>query len=99
MPKLTTEQIVPIPLGLLDPAPDNRPHRSGFDEKSLTELADSIREKGVVEPLIVRVHPTNPERFQIVCGERRWTAAGRVKLAQVPCLVRAYTDHEACLFL
>lgn len=82
----------------LKPAPFNRASidghtRSGFDSKSLGELAESIRIQGIVQPLIVR---KKDKAFEIVAGERRWTAAGIVnKKFDVPCIVRQLTDAEA----
>lgn len=87
------EQVLRIPLGLLDPSATNRPNRSGFDAKSIGELAESIRVPGIIEPLIVRPKPGG--RHEIVCGERRWTAAKLLKLDTVPCVVRSMTDEQA----
>ncbi len=84
----------------LKPAPFNRASidghtRSGFDSKSLGELAESIRIQGIVQPLIVR-KPHGAKQYEIVAGERRWTAAGIVnKKFDVPCIVRQLTDAEA----
>ena len=70
----------------------NQPRRD-FSPQSLAELADSIRQKGVVQPLIVR--PTaNAELFEIVAGERRWRAAQVAGLHQVPVLIKDYSDEE-----
>jgi ParB family chromosome partitioning protein len=73
-----------IPLNLIEPNP-NQP-RIHFDEEALTELAASISELGVLQPILVRVVDDN--RYQIVAGERRWQAARRAGLATVPALVR-----------
>ena len=67
--------------------------RSRFAEEELTELADSIREQGVVEPLVVR--PLKGGRFEIIAGERRWRASQLAGLPDVPCVVREYSDEEA----
>lgn len=71
--------------------------RKRFPEASIEELATSIREKGILEPLIVRVKTDlshkNPA-FEIVCGERRYRAAMRAELKVAPCLVRELTDDE-----
>jgi ParB/RepB/Spo0J family partition protein len=70
-------------------------HRSGFDAKSLKELADSIRQQGIMQPLIVRKHP-NGKGYEIVAGERRWTAAGQVNPKfDVPVIVRDLTESQA----
>jgi len=94
-------QVLQIPLAELHPAPFNRPERSGFDDKSLAELAQSIAgPAGIVQPLVVRRVPDPKTKgqsglYQIVCGERRWTAAKLAKLATVPCLVRELDDRTA----
>jgi ParB/RepB/Spo0J family partition protein len=87
------EQVVRILTGLLDPSSTNRPNRSGFDSKSIAELADSIRVPGIIEPLVVRAKADG--RHEIVCGERRWSAAKLLKLETVPCIIRALTDDQA----
>ncbi len=96
---LPGESIKLIAVGLLDPSPTNRRNRSGFDDKSLNELGDSIREQGIIEPLIARPHPDPDKRakgmWELVCGERRWTAAKRIKLENVPCIVRELDDAAA----
>lgn len=84
------EQIVPIEK--LKPNP-NQPRRR-FNREELEELAESIREKGVLQPLIVRENPDIPDTYQIVAGERRWRAAQLVRQHEVPVLVREYDDDE-----
>jgi ParB family chromosome partitioning protein len=66
--------------------------RKRFDEARLEELAASIREHGVVEPILVR---RNGQRYRIVAGERRWRAAQRAGLKEIPALVREATDAQA----
>ncbi len=80
-----------LPIEKIVPNPD-QPRRH-FSEDLLRDLADSIREKGVIQPLIVR--PAKVEgQFEIVAGERRWRAAQLAKLHKLPVLVRDYTDTE-----
>ncbi|MBS0123465.1 ParB/RepB/Spo0J family partition protein [Thetidibacter halocola] len=81
-----------IPIERIHPNPD-QPRRS-FSEDQLAELANSIRTKGVIQPLIVRPHPTRPDSFEIVAGERRWRAAQIAQLHQLPVLVRDFDDTE-----
>ncbi len=81
-----------VPIDQVRPNPD-QPRRS-FAEGALQELAASIREKGVIQPLIVRPDPTNPDRFQIVAGERRWRAAQLAQLHDLPVIVRDFDDTE-----
>jgi len=82
-----------IPLDLLDPNPFQP--RMAFAQESLDELAESIRVRGILQPILARAHPTQPERFYIVAGERRWRAAGIAGLHEVPAIVREMTDAEA----
>lgn len=74
------------------PNPD-QPRRT-FTEDALHELANSIREKGVIQPLILRRNPRDPQGYEIVAGERRWRAAQRARLHEVPAIVRELDDTE-----
>jgi ParB family chromosome partitioning protein len=68
--------------------------RREFDPDQLEELANSVREKGVMQPLLVR--PTQePNQFEIIAGERRWRAAQKAGLHDVPVIVRDVDDKEA----
>ncbi|MFO1414743.1 MAG: ParB/RepB/Spo0J family partition protein [Burkholderiales bacterium] len=67
--------------------------RTHMDDAALAELADSIREQGVMQPILVR--PVDGHRFEIVAGERRWRAAQRAGLTVVPALVKDIPDHNA----
>ncbi len=78
-----------IPVSSIAPHPD-QPRRH-FDEAALAELAASIAERGVIQPIIVRPHGHD---YQIVAGERRWRAAQRARLHEVPVVVRDYTDSD-----
>lgn len=78
-----------IPVSAIAPHP-GQPRRH-FDEAALDELAASIAERGVIQPIIVRSHGHD---YQIVAGERRWRAAQRARLHEVPVVVRDYSDSE-----
>ena len=67
--------------------------RITFNEEHLNELAQSIRQQGLIEPLIVR--QKNATQFEIIAGERRWRAAMIAGLSEVPCLIRDYADQQA----
>jgi ParB family transcriptional regulator, chromosome partitioning protein len=69
--------------------------RKSFAEDHLAELADSIREKGIIQPLIVRPKADMPDVFEIIAGERRWRAAQRAGLHEVPIVVVEVGDKEA----
>ncbi|MEX3017297.1 ParB/RepB/Spo0J family partition protein [Gymnodinialimonas hymeniacidonis] len=81
-----------IPIEDVQPNPD-QPRRA-FDEEQLRELAASIREHGIIQPLIVRPDPAESGKYQIVAGERRWRAAQIAQLHEVPALVRDFDDNE-----
>jgi ParB family chromosome partitioning protein len=74
----------------IEPHPD-QPRRR-FDEDSLAELAASIAARGVIQPVIVR--PVGPGRYQLVAGERRWRAAQRAQLHEIPALIRDLNDRD-----
>lgn len=82
-----------VPIEKLHPNPD-QPRRD-FSKEDLATLAASVREKGIIQPLIVRPAPNLPGEFQIVAGERRWRAAQLANLHEVPVLVRELNDTEA----
>lgn len=69
--------------------------RSHFDKDALDSLADSIREQGLIQPILVRRHPERESEFEIVAGERRWRAAQQARLHEVPIVLRDLTDGEA----
>jgi ParB family chromosome partitioning protein len=81
-----------IPIDRLGPSP-YQPRRT-FDEGALEELAESLRARGVLQPLLVRPAPSDPGAFEIVAGERRWRAAQRAGLHDVPVLLRDLDDRE-----
>jgi len=80
-----------IDLDKISPAAD-QPRRT-FDQGSLLELAMSIRERGVLEPIVVR--PIGPDKYEIVMGERRWRASQMAGLTQIPAVVRDLSDEDA----
>ena len=82
-----------LPIELLDPGPFQP--RGPIDPGPLQELADSIREHGVLQPILVREKPGAPGRYEIIGGERRWRAAQLAQLHEVPVLLRNLGDREA----
>jgi len=80
-------------LALLQANP-NQPRRS-FAEAEIESLAESVKAQGVLQPILVRPAPGAPGRFEIVAGERRWRAAQRAGLHDVPVVVREVDDKEA----
>src|SRR5205823_1458367 len=76
-----------IPVGSIESHPD-QPRRH-FDDAALEELAQSIATRGLIQPIVVRA---SGSVFQIVAGERRWRAAQRARLTEVPAIVRDFDD-------
>ncbi|PYC47594.1 chromosome partitioning protein ParB [Litorivita pollutaquae] len=81
-----------VPIEKVVPNPD-QPRRH-FTPEQLEELAASIKEKGIIQPLIVRPRPHGDGEFEIVAGERRWRAAQMAQLHRIPVLVREFDDTE-----
>jgi ParB family chromosome partitioning protein len=79
-----------VPIEFIEPNPD-QPRRT-FDADRLEELAASIREKGVIQPLIVRRHPRKESHYEIVAGERRWRAAQIAQQHELPVIIRDLSD-------
>jgi ParB family chromosome partitioning protein len=85
------QELQEIPLGLIEPNL-SQPRRY-FDEEALEALADSVRERGVLQPVLVR--PLEDGKFQLVAGERRWRAARLAGLETIPALISEYDDLAA----
>lgn len=81
-----------VPVEQIQPNPD-QPRRT-FAEDALQELATSIAEKGIIQPIIVRAASNDSNAYEIVAGERRWRAAQIAQLHEIPVLVRNYDDTE-----
>lgn len=81
-----------VPIEKIEPNPD-QPRRD-FAPEALQELADSIRARGIIQPLIVRKNRDKPDTYEIVAGERRWRAAQLAQLHEVPVLIRDLDDTE-----
>ncbi|TIN42850.1 MAG: ParB/RepB/Spo0J family partition protein [Mesorhizobium sp.] len=82
-----------VPIEFLSPNPKNP--RRHFGDADLTDLAQSIREHGVVQPVVARPSPTQAGRYEIIAGERRWRAAHRAGLSEIPIIVRDVNDRTA----
>ena len=81
------------PIEVLHPNPRN-PRRS-YSDTELDELAASIRERGIIQPIVVRAQRGGPDAYEIIAGERRWRAAQRAGLHEVPIVVVDASDREA----
>ena len=81
-----------VELGINDLEPNRTQPRQSFDDGAMTELADSIAQHGVLQPILVR--PLLSGGYQIVAGERRWRASRMAGLTTVPAVIRDLTDSE-----
>ena len=86
--KLTLNEILPN---------KNQP-RKNFDEDHLDDLSNSIKERGVIQPIIVRKSVKQPDKYEIIAGERRWLAAKRVGLYDIPVVVTEADDLKSLEF-
>lgn len=82
----------PVTLRISEIEPNRGQPRKEFEEGALADLADSIREHGVIQPLLVRPLPSGG--YQLVAGERRWRASRMAGLSEVPVVIRELSDHE-----
>jgi ParB family chromosome partitioning protein len=89
----TSEGARQLAIASLHPGPFQP--RRGMDEEALEELAASLKSRGVLQPLLVRSFPGQSGQYQIIAGERRWRAAQRAGLHEVPVLVRELSDTDA----
>ena len=87
------DSIVMVLLDLLEPSPF-QPRRL-FDESALADLVESIREKGVLQPLLVRPNPKKEGGYEIIAGERRFRASKKAGLSQVPVIIKDFDDKTA----
>jgi ParB family chromosome partitioning protein len=69
--------------------------RQVFDDAELASLSESIKDKGILQPILVRRDPERPEAYEIIAGERRWRAAQLAQLHEVPIIIRDMTDRDA----
>jgi ParB family chromosome partitioning protein len=82
-----------VPIELL--SPNNYQPRKRFDLERIDELTESVREKGILQPILVRRKANEPGHYEIIAGERRWRAAQAAKLHTVPVIIKDLTNSEA----
>lgn len=82
-----------LPITALEPGPFQP--RTTMDPARLADLTASIKQQGVLQPILARPHPTTPGHYQIIAGERRWQAAQAAGLHDIPVLVRQLSDTDA----
>src|SRR3989441_2632077 len=90
-PEVETDQLREIDIDRI--LPNSRQPRKNFNEDGLNELADSIRERGIVQPIVVRA--LEDAFFQLIAGERRWRAAQRAGLLRIPAVIREADEHAS----
>ena len=93
MPATPVTGLTELPIEWINSGPW-QPRRR-FDKDRLTELADSIRAKGLVQPILVRPQEGSGNRYELIAGERRWRAAQLAQLHVVPAIIRDMSDGEA----
>ena len=89
LPQEEGDSVTSIKITLIDPN-KNQPRRS-FDKEKLAALAQSVKEHGVIQPIVLT---KNGDRYKIVAGERRWRAAKKAGLKEIPAVIREYTEQE-----
>ena len=85
-------------LSLADIVPNKYQPRKNFDEENLNDLVNSIKERGVIQPIIVRKSNTNNYKYEIIAGERRWLAAQKAGLNDIPVVVTDADDLKSLEF-
>lgn len=86
-------QVRQLPIEWINPGPW-QPRRQ-FDKDALRELATSIQERGLIQPILVRENKGRPSRYELIAGERRWRAAQITKMHEIPAIISDFTDQEA----
>ena len=81
-----------VPIEFLEPS-EFQPRRR-FNEDEMAALVASVKEKGILQPILVRRHPSAANRFEIVAGERRWRAAQQAQLIEVPVVIKELSDQD-----
>ena len=89
LPQEEGDSVTSIKITLIDPN-KSQPRRS-FDKEKLAALAQSVKEHGVIQPIVLT---KNGDRYKIVAGERRWRAAKKAGLKEIPAVIREYTEQE-----
>ena len=93
-PTMADEENAVVYININDIKPNENQPRKVFNEEKISERSDSILEHGIIQPLVVRKSSTG---YEIVAGERRWRAARKAALKEVPCLIRKFNDEENML--
>jgi len=94
----TKVQVNTSKLSLSDIVPNKFQPRKNFDEENLDDLTNSIKERGVIQPIIVRNSSTDSSKFEIIAGERRWLAASKAGLHDIPVIITEADDLKSLEF-
>ena len=94
----TKVELTKSQLPISDLIPNKYQPRKIFDESNLEDLTNSIRERGIIQPIIVRQSPEDEKKFEIIAGERRWIAAQRAELNEVPVVITEANDLKSLEF-
>ena len=86
-----TDELAPVSVSIDKVEPNKEQPRKNFDEDALNELSDSIKKFGILQPLLVQ---DKKEYYEIIAGERRWRAAKRAGLKEVPVIIKHYSEQE-----
>jgi ParB family chromosome partitioning protein len=86
-------QVRQLPIEWINPG-SWQPRRQ-FDKEALRELATSIQERGLIQPILVRENKQKPSRYELIAGERRWRAAQIAKMHEIPAIISNFTDRQA----
>ncbi len=84
-----------VSLALEEISPSQNQPRKHFDDEKLEELVESIKENGVVQPVVVQKSKVNEGQYELICGERRWRACQKVGLKRIPALIREVNNTES----
>ena len=95
MKKVEKTSHTSLKVSIGDLSPNKYQPRVNFNEEKLQELANSIKKNGVIQPIAVREDKVDPGRFEIIAGERRWLAAQKAGLHEVPVVQLDLDDNEA----
>ena len=93
--KTPANKAASLKVNISDLSPNKYQPRVNFNEKKLEELSNSIKKNGIIQPIAVREDKVDPGRYEIVAGERRWIAAQRAGLHQVPIIILDLSDNES----
>ena len=85
-------QVRSLPIEWINPGPWQP--RQIFEADALAELAVSIRQRGLIQPILVRENPKKPSRYELIAGERRWRAAQLAKLHEIPAIISIFRTRK-----